>query len=134
MMNFPDFYPDDCPPHDCEDFKGIFYHFVTGQTDNPENFVPYAVSKRYSSIVEDDYCKSCGLSMLRTLEAAELYWKLPNLRKKNLAKGTLSSEYGKLKNTPSKISSEHYTFWSYDGVKISQFFEVFRESNYGNHS
>jgi hypothetical protein len=133
-MNFPAFFPDDCPPPDCEDFKGVFYHFVRGKIDNPENFVPYAILENDYSILKGVDCQKCGLSMLRTLAAAELYWRMPNLRSKNLAKGTLSSEYGKLKNTPTHKSSEHYTFWVFDGINISQYFEVICESNNGNHS
>ncbi len=72
-------------------------------------------------------CQACGLSVYGTLDGArEAQAALPTLKKKYplIARGRVTSESGKILETPSDQSKTHITWWVYANIKAHTMFTV----------
>lgn len=134
-MNYPDHFPDDCPPPSSKFAFGKFYRYIDKKHEKPlqKDFLSYRQSspdKKPPDGVSE--CQYCGLSIYSSLtDAKNLSKKIPAFRKrKKLAVGTLSQEFGKIKPTPSNNTGEsHHTLWLYEDSKPWEAFHIVDESD-----
>lgn len=110
MIEWPDFYPGDCPPADAEDADGIVFHLVT---DNP---MPqsdlFDTAYHREAFLENDECIRVSLSCHREEEdSRELREVVPRLSDRKIARAKLMPEYGKLKQT---FTPSHHSLWIRD--------------------
>lgn len=125
MNSFPTFLPDNCPsgaqPMDGTIFRGC-------ETDpfTMEDFTPHTLSNKPEKRDRCDpsNCNHWGLSVwIReqdALHAQDLYrW----AARWFIFSGKVSAMDGVIKETPGNLPG-HHTFWTYEGVSISQNFSL----------
>jgi hypothetical protein len=106
LSDFPEYYPEQCPPCDAKDVEGIIFRFTARNTPHQRDFISF-----YELKIRDD-CQSMGLSVFLSLEDCdEMKKKVPSMRKKKIASANLNNNYGKFANTPSTNSKRHMTWW-----------------------
>lgn len=141
-MNFPNFFPKNCPPIGSIPAKGNFYRVIIdkeGRTLKKKHFESHRESqpnRDFPPIISE--CDLCSVSLLEDIEEAKAFAKyllntIPAYRNRIglLAYGSLSSEKGKIKHTPKPESKQlsHNDWWlpenfdgsscfEYNGVKI----------------
>jgi hypothetical protein len=121
-MDFPDYFPSDCPPQAAIAAAGIVFRFVKADPPTAADFLSYFELGKTLSDKRLEY-QFCGLSVYAAgvLQAQAM---VPGMRKRKVAKGRLGSEWGRLMNTPGAIS-EHHTWWLPKGSRgIEQLFVV----------
>ena len=110
-MDWPEYYPNECPPDYAPSASGVIYRFVDTNPPAGVDFVPYA-QEYPNRNWGDKECQACGLSVYTSLDDCEkVKRKIPSLRKKLTAAATLDPSQGKLMNTPSRKINNHYTWW-----------------------
>lgn len=112
-MNWPEYYPDNCPPESSCDVNGKLFRLIPRPDESlkklKKEFTPFAVRNPEKW---GGNCQACGLSSYITLdECSRIKKTIPRLKKLLPAQAQLDSCHGKVLNTPSKISKEHYTWW-----------------------
>lgn len=111
MHQWPDHYPQLCPPSQAVPSDGHIYRFTYGAMPEAKDFRSFydgAPNKDWGDLA----CQARGLSVYPTLEACrEAANKVPSLAKKKLAAGSLQGSYGMVAETPSKNTSNHMTWW-----------------------
>ena len=129
-MNWPNYYPDRCPPSDAPNADGVVFRLVANVPPKASDFEPIVVEQPHR-----DYsncpCQACGVSVHRQREDSDallqsLGRRVAAFRGKRVATGTLNPEVGLLKATPSakKIGKSHHTWWIPRGVDPSPLFVV----------
>lgn len=122
-MHYPDYFPENCPPNDCETTNKLLYRFCKGDIVCENDFLSYfQLGKKFNDII------GYGLSMLSSLEEAKNYLLLsPKLIKdkkfKSIAKGYTESD-GVWKHTPTNKFASHVTWWLKDGAEPWKRFEI----------
>ena len=122
---------DDCPPEDAVPVNGNVYCWVWNDPPGQNDFVP--AINRWKNIYKytpERKCQAYGLSVYRNIDAL-LKTKTPKdpLRANRYAMpaiGELDYNYGVIKNTPSRQSSLHFTWWPPCGLDVSLLFKVIR--------
>lgn len=109
-MEWPDYYPEQCPPKEATFINGSVYRFIGGETPQEKDFVPhFLLSNR---IIIGGLCQACGLSVFKTREEIYRFSKrIPAFRRKRIVHAALDPSMGKILNTPSSHSKDHYTWW-----------------------
>ena len=124
-MQFRDHLPANCPPLDA-DFSIMVVYCLLSDPPTEKDFLSFW--ERNSNKVADPelICQSCGLSVFTDIIGAELAQKSSrSLRKKKLAKGHLSKNSGKIKNTPSQNTGDtHHTWWLNRDIDPCSLFKV----------
>lgn len=126
-MEFREHLPTNCPPSDAISPKLEVYCLVDGDNPTDNDFLSLKErrpSKTFHDVILD--CQACGLSVFPDLEGIELAKKISRqLRKKKLAKGILSQDSGRIKNTPSKNTGDsHHTWWPNRDIDPCALFSV----------
>lgn len=128
-MEFPKYFPDQCPPAESSEASGTFYRAVEGNPTVESDFVPYWLLKPQNQeiwITSGKACESCGLSLSANID--DLKRKMlvvPSIRNMNIAEGALEANMGKIKPTPSAMDNSHHTWWVPISVKdASEFFRI----------
>ena len=124
-MQWPDYFPDDCPPQDAQPATSEVYRLVKRNPPESEAFIPLREKKPNKDFGEKE-CQACGLSVLRNTEdALRMRRRAPGMKKRLVAKGTLSPCFGKIKNTPSsRYGRLHHTWWVSTEVQPWSVFRV----------
>ena len=110
-MQYPDYFPDECPPKDAQPAAGDVYRVVKQNPPNSKDFIPLRAKK--SGDFEDE-CKACGLSVFKNFEdAVDMKNRERGMKNRLIAKGTLGPHLGKIKHTPSSqpYGKSHHTWW-----------------------
>jgi hypothetical protein len=110
---WPDYYPEDCPPEDCEDCAGRFYRLVERNPPDETDFIP-----NYLLFPDREDCRTCtgaGLSVFGTEKSARNLRQLPVFRDHFVAVVVLPSSAGKMKRGNAK-NRHHCTWWVCDKV------------------
>ena len=122
-MNFPDTWPNDCPPQDAVDAEGDVFRIVNNDPPTAEDLASHLETGR---LPKAPPCLRCGLSVFREVrDAVHQKMLIPKLGRW-IAKGTLNTEHGKTKLTTGKQPT-HTTWWAYDGVNRVELFAVVGE-------
>ncbi|RUT00422.1 hypothetical protein DSM106972_075500 [Dulcicalothrix desertica PCC 7102] len=112
-MPYPKHFPNDCPPSECDIASGEFYRYIKNQKPCPEDFLSWREENPEKECPKGtSECQACGVSIYLSLDdAKKLSRRVAYFRNKKIAKGTLSDELGRIKNTPSNVGKSHYTWW-----------------------
>ncbi len=68
-MQWPDYFPDDCPPQDAQPATGDVYRLVKQNPPESKDFIPLREKKTGEDFGEKE-CQACGLSVFRNVEDA----------------------------------------------------------------
>jgi len=113
-MEWPDFFPSDCPPSDSKPASGIVYRLIDGTTPKERDFKSYRelYPTRQFPVPE---CQSCSLSVYSDEKDIDrLRRRIPATRKKKLSWGELNSSFGRILHTP-RNGDTHHSWWLPDG-------------------
>ena len=67
-LEWPDFYPEDCPPGEAEPASGIVYHLVQHDPPQTEDFITYYEDNpKFFESNPHLICKGCGVSVYTDL-------------------------------------------------------------------
>lgn len=115
-MNYPEHFPDNCPPDESDVASGEFYRFIKKNHEIPlqDDFLSWReenLTKPCPKTIPE--CQACGVSVYSSLDdVIDLPKRIPRFRKMKVAKGSLNSNLGKTKNTPSRNTGKsHCTWW-----------------------
>jgi hypothetical protein len=111
-MEFPQEWPEDCPPDDSQDASGTFYRVGKSDPPAPGDFQSQAELGRAK---DADNCLRVGLSIFAKLSDAKHLIRMNRRLGRFIYKGDLTEKHGKTKKT-GKPSSSHMTWWPYAGV------------------
>jgi len=127
-MQWPDCFPDGCPPTDADPARGIAF-YLTHNPVHPRDFWSKRErnpEKRFSDPVRE--CQANGLSIFRDIEdARRLRRRVSYFRNRAIAVGRLTPDLGVTKATPTVVRSSHCTWWIPVGVDRARPFEVVEE-------
>lgn len=122
-LAFPAYFPENCPPAEATDETCMLYRFCKNEQPSECDFESFYLINPQK---HKDNINAYGLSVYKSVEDCErTLSKAPKLRKKYscIACGENNKDRGKILNTPSGTNPEHYTWWTYDGVKPHTFFD-----------
>ncbi|MDD5214773.1 MAG: hypothetical protein PHQ03_04425 [Methylococcales bacterium] len=112
MSDFPEYYPEKCPPSQAKDVEGEIFRFTTRNTPHHRDFLSH-----YELGIGEG-CQAMGLSVFLSIEACEeMKDKVPAMRKKKIASADLNSKHGRFAHTPSTNSKRHMTWWVSSNLK-----------------
>jgi hypothetical protein len=124
-MQFRDHLPANCPPPDA-DFSVMTVYCLLSDPPTEKDFL--SLWERDPKRVTDPklVCQSSGFSVFTDVIGAQLAQGISrSLRKKKLAKGRLSENSGKIKNTPSQNTGDtHHTWWLNRDIDPCSLFKV----------
>lgn len=104
---WPDYYPNSCPPEGAFPAEGVVFRFTDEPEPRPGDFEPHVI--KFPGKQFPDMCLASGLSVYRTLEDAQRKRRrVPGLRDKCIARGSLNNEAGLLMKT---LKHGHHTWW-----------------------
>lgn len=128
-LDFPEWFPEDCPPGDSVETSGTIYRFVSSNPVGPNDFLSYhETGERPNS----SPCQHCGLSVFRRLDDVRgllrHLWKTypgksygPHIVKRDLVPTD-----GRIKATGTR---GHHTWWAYEGIERHASFEYVEAVN-----
>ena len=124
-MQWPDYFPDGCPPQDAQPATGEVYRLVKKNPPESKDFIPTR-KKQPSKDFGEKECEACGLSVLRNVEdAVRVKSRAPGMKKRLVAKGTLNPHLGRIKRTPSKkFGQVHHTWWAPTDIQPWSVFRI----------
>lgn len=119
--DYPDFYPEECPPADAPPAGGTVFRLVRGTVPSPSDFVPVAIENP-SRLTAKTRCLGCGLTVFREVaDVEQLQKRVAGHRDKRVAVGTLDEAAGVLKPTG---KPSHHTWWVRRGFDPVSCFKV----------
>lgn len=113
-MQWPDYFPDNCPPDNAREASGEVYRLVDNNPPTPEDFQSWREQHPNEqcpkSVTE---CQASGLSVFTSMDDVNMArQKVKRLRKKKIAHSNLTSDLGRILHTPSQNTGEsHHTWW-----------------------
>ena len=124
MIDWPLYFPNDCPPDDAKDTDNKVFRFVA---DSPLTMSDFRIYKEMhpNQVYGRLECQACGLSVyLDYNDVVEAKRNIPGFSKKQIAVGQLIPGDGVIKPTPSLKDSSHHTWWKNPNIKILDRFNV----------
>lgn len=119
-MQFPDDWPEGCPPEDAEPAAGQVFRLVKS---NPTDFASH---HELGTLPKGPACLRCGLSVFRTREDADHQHRAYPKLGRYAAIGTLEAQHGVAKPTLGRQPT-HTTWWPYEGVDRQSVFTTVEE-------
>ena len=113
-MEWPEFYPENCPPEDAEQASGTVYRLVRHNPPQAEDFKSLFEERStfFENKPNDFICKGCGVSVCSDFEDIErLQRSSGKMRKRQVAEGHIQTKHGVILYTPSKLYRSHHTWW-----------------------
>lgn len=123
MVNWPSFFPPQCPPLEAEDASTEVFRLVSSDPPSPSDFESWAQRNPQKWMGN---CKASGLSVFTIKsDALRLVRRVPGMLAPGelIATANLSPEAGKLMHTPREGNS-HHTWWAPDGFDHTAAFKV----------
>lgn len=122
-MEWPDHFPENCPPPAAAWANGIVYRFVKNNPPEAGDFISYQLLNP-----EEDYrektCQACGISVYRDKDdLLKKQNRVPAKRGSHIAEGNLNPDIGKILATPHQGDS-HHTLWIHSGIRAEDNFPV----------
>lgn len=122
-MNWPTFFPDNCPPDDACEATGIVYRFVKHDPPDQRDFTTN-YERQTDKIQTNQLCSACGISVFRDLsDAPKMQRIIRHFQSYSVARGTITPDLGVIKHTPGKIAS-HHDWWIPIGKEPWKRFEI----------
>jgi hypothetical protein len=122
-MQFPEDWPDDCPPGDSEPADGVVFRLVKNDPPTAADFRTHHETGRLPGAPA---CLRCGLSVFRVPEDASHMRRLFPRLGRLIAKGMLQAEHGVTKLTTGRQPT-HTTWWPAEGIDRAAPFAVLEE-------
>lgn len=114
-MEWPDFFPFNCPPDNAQTPQGEVFRFTDRRVPREKDFISYQISKPGS--VWPDPCIACGLSVYTDInDIPRVRKRVPPTRKKWVARGILEEKDGLIALTKAREPS-HHTWWVAVGLE-----------------
>ena len=113
-MEWPDFYPPNCPEEGFEPASGTVYRLVLHESVGADGFKSRFEEnpRQFKNNSRRNLCRSCGLSVHTNLQDSEqLKKRVGRLRHARIAKGELNATLGVIKRTPSSTEVSHVSWW-----------------------
>ena len=113
-MEWPNFYPANCPPAEAEPASGTVYRLVNHDPAQEEDFkTPFEENpKRFNNKAD---IKNCGLSVHTDIQDSEQLKKamkmVPRFKNSQIAEGELNPTLGLIQYTPSSEYRSHHSWW-----------------------
>ena len=124
-MEWPDFYPANCPPAEAEPASGTVYRLVQHNPAEAEDFkTPW---EEYRSTFEPPTITNCGVSVhTDPRDSQRLKNRIGKFRRRQIAKGELNPTHGMIQPTPSPEKS-HHAWWIPVGAEPWVVFNIISE-------
>ncbi|WP_273000660.1 hypothetical protein [Hydrogenibacillus schlegelii] len=125
-MQWPSYFPDDCPRKEAEPKKIKVYRLVNHDPPTEKDFIPSKKRKPNEKFSDD--CLASGLSCYTSYkEIIQLKEMTPYFRRKKIAVGFTHTNFGVVLRTPASTGKSHHTYWICDGASPHVLFKVVRE-------
>lgn len=129
-LEWPDFYPENCPSAGAKPASGKVCRLVRKDPAQPKDFIPLFLEKtalfKNKSTIE--VCQGCGISVCDDLQdIMKLQRSSAKMRKRRIAEGELNPTLGKIQHTPSSQYKSHHTWWVLVGTEPWFVFNVISE-------
>ncbi len=125
-LEWPDFYPENCPPAEAEQASGTVYRLVRHDPPQAEDLKTYfEENPRFFDSKPELLCKGCGVSVYTDLrDIRRLKKRSKKLKNRHIAEGKLNPTLGRIQHTPSRRRKSHHTWWVPIGIKSWSVFKV----------
>ncbi len=124
-MEWPDYYPENCPPGDAEPASGTVYRLVRHNPPQAEDFL--STWEEFPGRFPEPNIRICGTSVYTDPQDIErLKKRVRHLRDRKTAKGEISRQHGMILKTKA-VEKTHTTWWIPIGTKPWLVFEVIDE-------
>ncbi len=122
-MEWPDHFPENCPPPEATEARGIAYRLVKNNPPEDGDFISHKLLHP-----EEGYkgktCQACGISVYRDKnDLLKMQNRIPAMRGGHIAEGNLNPDIGKILATPSHGNS-HHTLWVFSGIQAKDYFSI----------
>jgi hypothetical protein len=113
-LEWPSFYPTNCPPAGAEPASGTVYRLVRNDPAQPEDFkTPFEENPRRFN--NKPSIKNCGLSVHTDMQDSEqlktVMKMVPRFKDTQIAEGELNPTLGMIQHTPSSEYRSHRSWW-----------------------
>ena len=113
-MEWPDFYPANCPPAEAESASGTVYRLVNHDPAQEEDFkTPFEENPRRFD--NKPTIQNCGVSVHTDPQDSEELKKamkmVPRFKNSQIAEGELNPTLGLIQHTPSLKYRSHHSWW-----------------------
>ena len=108
---YPDWFPEDCPPSTAADAAGEYFRIVEAQAVSETDFLSH---HELGTALGAEPCARCGVSLFNSLEKALHRQRLSPRLGTLVSKGLLAPPHGKTGVPNSK--SGHLEWWAYKDV------------------
>jgi len=124
-VEWPDFYPENCPPEEAEPASGTVYRLVKHNPPQAEDFL--STWEEFPGRFPKPNTRISGASVYTDLKDIErLKNRIAHLRNRKTAKGELNPTLGFIQQTEGKEKS-HHTWWIPIGAEPWLIFKVISE-------
>ena len=121
-LEWPDFYPENCPPPEAEPASGTVYRLVRNDPPQAEDFL--STWEEFPGRFPEPTIQISGVSVYRDPQDIErLKNRIRHLRNRKTAKGELNSTLGFIQPTKGRERS-HHTWWIPIGAEPWLVFKV----------
>jgi hypothetical protein len=122
-MEWPDYFPENCPPSTAKAATGIVYRFVRKNPPENGDFIGYRLLHPLEDYKEKT-CQACGISVYRDKnDLLKMQSRVPAKKGSHIAKGNLNPDIGQILPTPHQGDS-HHTWWVPSGIQANDYFSV----------
>lgn len=122
-MNFPQSWPDGCPPKNATSPDGVFLYRTV--KNNPPTNDDFKSQAELGKMPNAEACQREGISMMRNKQDAVHHQQLFGKRVgKIIAYAVFNVSHGLIKNTPTGVFPSHVTWWPPLGVAREKLFSV----------
>ena len=131
-MEWPHFYPVNCPPPEAEPASGKIYRLVQRDPVQERDFKPLFEEnpQRFRNESNTKICIGCGLSVHTDRQDSEqLKKRVRKFKNRQIAEGELNPTLGMIQHTPSSRFKSHHTWWIPIGAEPWVIFNVISERN-----
>ncbi len=121
-LEWPDFYPENCPPVEAEPASGTVYRLVEHDPPQKEDFL--STWEEFPGRFSEPTTINSGVSVCTDLQDIDrLKKRYGHLRNRKTAKGELNPQLGKIQRSQG-FTNSHVTWWIPVGAEPWRFFEV----------
>ena len=126
-MEWPNFYPTNCPPAGAEPASGTVYRLVRNDPAQPEDFkTPFEENPRRFN--NKPSIKNCGLSVHTDMQDSDqlkaVMKMVPRFKGTQIAEGELNPTLGLIQHTPSSKYKSHHSWWVTVGAEPWVVFKI----------
>lgn len=127
-MQWPDHFPQNCPPEDAREPSEQVYRLISQDSPTPEDFKTVREQNPGRPFPENEKeCRACAVSVYTSIDdLSRINRRTGRFRNAKVAVGNLTSELGQIKHTPSppEKNNSHHSWWVPTGVKAYTLFKA----------